>query len=116
MPRPMPKLDRAGRPQKEPHRLFHGIEDTIWLAERMPPRVVPPDYWNLDADPDDAESHVAVVACPCGASVVVPLLGALTRCEGEDCGRHFFFESVNVYCFRAIPESPPSAERTIVAP
>ena len=103
-PFPLPKTDRLGRPQKDPHRLFHGIGGALWLAERIPAREVPPEFWALDTS--DADEPMAIVACPCSASPQVRLLGAITPCE---CERYFFFDGRTVWVWRdagAVPDEP----------
>ena len=104
MGRPLPTIDRAGRPQKDPKRLFSDISGATILAEWLPPRLVPSEFWSLDADPNDAHSHVAVVACPCGSQPAVRVNDVLVKCSG--CERYFFFESKDVWCFNTpVPDA-----------
>ena len=94
MARPMPTVDRAGRPQRDPKRLMAGIHGILWVAERIPNVLVPPEFWSLDADEDGQE--VAVVSCPCGHAPTVALLEAPAKCE---CERYFAFTGPDVWSF-----------------
>lgn len=115
MARPIPKLDRVGRPQHDPAKLFASIEGLNWLAERLLVVLVPGEYWTLDVretgrtriDATGKElpitEEVAVVACPCGHDCAVPVLEAPTQCEVEGCPctRWFAFDSRDVWVFNS---------------
>lgn len=82
-----------------------GIGWANWLAERVPPTCVPPEFWSLDAD---AGAPVAIVACPCRHEPVVRKLASPAPCRAIDspeCPRSFFFDGENVYAFNS-----PSSE------
>lgn len=99
---------------------------TAWLAERVPVRLVPGEYWSLDAV-DTGETKidrvsgtnepvivsVALVACPCGHQPTVPALDHLTKCQddGCQCQRFFFFDGANVWCFNTEGADEVSEER-----
>lgn len=115
---PIPKVDRVGRPQHDPKRLMHGMEGALWTAERVPPRLVPDAYWQLDIDADG--DPVAVVSCPCGYMPIAPALEALVECLGDACGRYFFFNGKNVWAYNSptptAPEEPDPDDATLVRP
>lgn len=94
MPRPLPTIDRAGRPQKDPSRLMSGIVGIVWVSEHVPNTLVPSEYWALDAD--DAGEQIAVISCPCGHSPTIPLLEAPIKCE---CERYFAFTGPDVWSY-----------------
>jgi hypothetical protein len=92
VPRPLPRIDRAGRPQQEPHKLFSHIEGINWLAERVPVRKIPGAAWAQDND------H-AIIACPCKTDCRVEILNVPQKCEG--CERHYVFTGRDAWCFNS---------------
>jgi hypothetical protein len=117
----MPKEDRIGRPQTYMKRMGHGIGFALWMAEHVPPKLVPPQFWILNTDSEG--DQVADVSCPCKHMPTVPILGAITPChpepvEGCDCERYFFFDGQNVWAFNSptptAKESPAEEAATSV--
>lgn len=78
--------------------VLSGMGWAVWLAEHgIAPRLVPSEYWSLDADIGD--EPVAVVACPCANEPTVGKRAAPALCEGPLCERSFFFDGDDVWCF-----------------
>lgn len=87
---PLATYDALGR--KQPKRAGGVIEllrGMPWLMGRFS-REVPPEFYVMDGDS-------VVVACPCKTEQPpsVPF-NVATRCEGEGCGRWFFFDGDRV--------------------
>lgn len=62
---------------------------------------VPDEFWSLD-ELDDG-NRVAVIACPCGQSPVVPFSN-FHICKGDDCARVFFNMGQEIRVARFTPE------------
>jgi hypothetical protein len=86
--------------------ILDGIGWANFCAERgIKPKVVPSEFWALDAD--GRGDPLAIISCPCGNQPLVKALAAPIECRAEDdCERYFFFDGENVFAFNSPkPES-----------
>ncbi len=96
---PLATYDSLGR--KEPRRaggLIELMRGMPWLMGAFD-KEVPSEFFQVDGDS-------AVVACPCKTEdpPVVPF-NVATRCDGDGCGRWFFFDSNRVRVAREPAET-----------
>lgn len=96
---PLATYDALGR--KQPKRVggFHEfLRGHPWMLRNFP-KTVPGEMFMLDGD-------MVVVACPCGIDPAprVPF-NRVTRCEGVDCRRWFWWNGMSVLVARPKPES-----------
>lgn len=82
---PLATYDALGRKQPKRVGLIEVLRALPWMMGVFERRV-PPEFYALEGD-------VAVVACQCKTEQPprVPF-NVVTRCDGEGCGRWFFFD------------------------
>lgn len=98
----VPDVDRLGREEKG--HWLGGLTYARLVAEwGVGVREVPSDFWALDVTDDGFPC--AMIACPCGSTPSTETLGPILACEGDGCGRYFFFDGQAVWVFNS-PTQP----------